>query len=82
MSNLTLKHDLPPSSDLVIENNNSIEKNIMKIKFVLLLLLLPTFTFISFSQNNSTEELHYEVNVVYPYLSMTKEKLQRGPNFS
>lgn len=50
----------------------------MKNAFVLLFLLLLVFPFIGFSQGSASDELGYEVNRVYPYLSVTKEKLNEA----
>lgn len=50
----------------------------MKNNFVTLTLLLLVFLPLGFSQENLTNELEYEVNRIYPYISITKKNLNKA----
>ena len=50
----------------------------MKNSFVILILLLLVFLPLGFSQEGLTNELNYEVNRIYPPISITKEKLNEA----
>ncbi len=52
-------------------------KNIQN-KLIVLLFISLAFPYPGSSQGNSTNELKYEVNRVYPYLSITKETLNEA----
>lgn len=54
----------------------------MKNSFVTLVLLFITFPYFGSSQDSLTNELQYEVNRVYPFISVSKEKLNEAQTLS
>ena len=54
----------------------------MKNSFVSLVFLLLVFLSVGFSQDSLTYELSYEVNKIYPYISISKEKLKEANTIS